>query len=449
MNADSASAERTPIGPGGRPDLSTGGAMSLEPDRHPIPGEVLVEMARLKGLSDGVVAVALTLVVFDIQLPAGVTEAELPSRLAALGPELVIYLLSFALVGSAWASHQRMLGQISRGDGLMVWLTLLSLLPITLLPACASLLGDFPNQFVAVVVFAADALAIQLTALLLWRHADHQALIHPSLDRRVVEGIGRRLVVTAVGFGMSMLLALVAPALAYASWVALFALVFSTDWVSWRQARSTTKEAISLDGATQARVRIRQGAAKLDVHAIESDTILLDGEFGGGVERMVSREPGGADIELTAPRVGGLLDPRYPWAWGRFSPDWDLGLNDRVPVSLSVETRGGTARLDLERLRLIELDVEADGSLVDISLPTDPGRLNVAVQARASAVTIRVPEGVAAWFRSDTDIPELDLDVARFPVAVAGREYRSADYDTAHHRVHVTAASAAGSIKVI
>ena len=166
------------------------------------PTEVLVEMARLKGLSDGVVAVALTLVVFDIRLPAGVTAADLGGSLVALGPELVIYLLSFAIVGSAWGSHQRLLGQISRGDGLLVWFTLLSLLPITLLPACASLLGDFPNQFVAVAVFATDALAIQLTAYLLWRHADHQALIDPSLDRRVVDGIGRRLVVTALGFGI-------------------------------------------------------------------------------------------------------------------------------------------------------------------------------------------------------------------------------------------------------
>ncbi len=406
-------------------------------------------MARLKGLSDGVVAVALTLVVFDIRLPAGVTDADLPGRLVALGPELAIYLLSFVLVGSAWASHQRLLGQISRGDGLLVWLTLLSLLPITLLPACASLLGDFPDQFVAVVVFAADALAIQLTAYLLWRHAGHQSLIDPSLDRRVVEGIGRRLVVTALGFGISIPLALVAPALAYASWVAVFALVVTTDWVSWRQALSTTQEAISIDGAHQARVHIRQESARLDVDAIESDTILLDGVFGGGVERMVSQQRGRTDIELTARPVGGLLDSRYPWAWGRFSPDWDLRLNDRVPVSLAVETKGGTAHLDLGRVRLTELDVRADASAVEVSLPADPGRLTVTVQARNAAVTIRVPDGVAAWLRSDKDIPELDLDIARFPVAVVGREYRSPDYDTARNRVDLTAVSAAGSITII
>jgi uncharacterized membrane protein len=413
------------------------------------PSEVLVEMARLKGLSDGVVAVALTLVVFDLRLPAGVTVAELPGRLAALGPELVIYLLSFALVGSAWASHQRLLGQISRGDGLLVWLTLVSLLPITLIPACASLLGDFPDQIVAVVIFAANALAIQLTAYLLWRHADHHALIDPSLDRRVVEGIGRRLVVTAFGFGLSIPLALVAPALAYALWVAVFALVFTTDWVSWRQALHTTKEAIRIDGATQARVRVRQEGANLEIDGIESDTVLLDGIFGGGVERRVNHEGGRADIDLTARRVGGLLDSRYPWAWGRYSPDWNVGLNARLPLSLSVETKGGTANLDLRQTRLTTLDVLADGSLVEVSLPADAGRLRVAVESRAAAVTIRIPEGLAAWLHSDREIPELEVDTDRFQVGVDGREHRSADYDTAANLVDLTAESAAGSIRIV
>ncbi len=406
-------------------------------------------MARLKALSDGVVAVALTLLVFDIRLPPGVPAADLAGSLLALGPELLIYLLSFAIIGSAWGSHQRMLGQISRGDGLLVWFTLLSMLPITLLPACASLLGDFPNQFVAVAVFAFDALAIQLTAYWLWRHASRQALIDPSLDRRVVDGIGRRHVVNALGFGLSIPLALVAPAIAYALWVAVFALVFTTDWVSWRLANRTTEEAIALDGATQARVQVRHGAGTLHLDAIESDTVLLDGVFGGGVERTVSHERGRADIELTLPRVGGLLDPRYPWAWGRFWPDWDLGLNDGVPVSLSVETKDGTADLDLGGVRLTELDVRADASVVEVSLPANAGQLTVDVLSKGAAVTIRVPHGVAAWIRGEEDIPELALDIARFPIVVLGREYRSADYDTARNRVDLTAVSAAGSIRII
>jgi uncharacterized membrane protein len=405
-------------------------------------------MARLKALSDGVVAFALTLLVLDIRVPAGVAAVDLAASLVALGPELLIYLMAFVVIGSAWGAHQRMLGQISRGDGLLVWFTLLSLLPITLVPACASLLGDFPNQFVAVAVFASNAVAIQLTAYVLWRHADRHGLIDRSLDRRVVDGIGRRHLVNGLGFALSIPLALVAPAIAYAVWIAVFVLIFTTDWVSWRQAISTTREAIPFDGATAARVQVRHAAGNLYIDAINRDSTLLEGVFGGGVERTVSHAGGRADIRLTLPRIGGLLDPRYPWAWGRSAADWDLGISERIPVSLSVESAGGTADLDFEGIRLADLDVRADGSTVAVSLPSNAGLMTVAVQSGASAVTVHIPAGVAAWIRGEEDIPELEVDSVRFPVVVIGREYRSPDYDTAANRVELTAKSAAGAIRI-
>jgi uncharacterized membrane protein len=81
--------------------------------------EMLVEMARLKGLSDAVVAFALTVLVLDIRIPAGVAVGDLPERLIDLGPALGVYLISFVVIGGAWLSQQRMLGQIERGDGLL------------------------------------------------------------------------------------------------------------------------------------------------------------------------------------------------------------------------------------------------------------------------------------------------------------------------------------------
>jgi hypothetical protein len=80
-----------------------------------------------------------------------------------------------------------------------------------------------------------------------------------------------------------------------------------------------------------------------------------------------------------------------------------------VPVSLSVDIRGGTADLDLGGVRVTELDVCADASVVEVSLPADVGQLTVAVLSKAAAVTIRVPHGVAAWIRGEKDIPELDI----------------------------------------
>jgi uncharacterized membrane protein len=140
-------------------------------ERRAITSEILVEMARIKGLSDGVVAFALTLLVLDIRIPEGLAAAQLPASLAALGPAAVVYLIAFAVIGEGWGSHQRMLGQIERGDGLLARYTLLSLLPITLVPAAASMLGDYPTTPIALGVFAGNVIGIQLTAFVLWRPA--------------------------------------------------------------------------------------------------------------------------------------------------------------------------------------------------------------------------------------------------------------------------------------
>lgn len=423
--------------------------MDRRQDRRAPPSEVLVEMARLKALSDGVVAVALTLLVFDIRLPERVALDDLPGSLVALGPELLVYLISFAIIGGAWGSHQRMLGQISRADGLLVWYTLLSLLPVTLLPACAALLGDFPDQTMAVAVFAADALAIQLTAYLLWRHASRHGLVDTALDARIVDGIRRRLALNVWLFALSIPLALVNAAIAYGLWIAVFALVFTTDWLSWQQAISTTEETITLDGARRARVQVRHTAGRLHMTALDRDGAVVDGVFGGGLDRAVSREGECADVELALPRHHGLLSPRYPWAWGRFSADWDLGISTRIPISLTIDTMGGIADLDLADVRLTDLDLQAKSSSVEIGLPTAAGRTTVHVDARAAVVVVRIPDGVAAWIRGERDMFELEVDVARFPMLVDHREYRSPSYGESHNRVEVSVSPSASSVKIV
>jgi len=129
------------------------------------PTESLVEMNRLNNLSDGVFAIALTLLAFDIRLPEGVLIGDLPKNLLELAPKFIVYLISFVVIGGAWGAQQRMLSQIKRGDGLLVWFNLFSLLFVGLLPASAALLGRYPKAFVAITCFALDVALIQLTTL--------------------------------------------------------------------------------------------------------------------------------------------------------------------------------------------------------------------------------------------------------------------------------------------
>jgi uncharacterized membrane protein len=415
--------------------------------RRRVRGEVLVEMARLKALSDGVVAFALTLLVFGIRVPAEVLNDDLPAAIGALGPEFAVYLLSFVLIGGAWGSHQRMLGQIERADGLLVWWTLLSLLPVTLVPACALLLGDHPTAPVALMVFALDVIAIQLTSSLLWRHAARHRLIDPDLDPRVVRVIGRRLWLLTGCFAVSIPLAFLWAPLAYLAWIATFALVFATDWVSWQQSRRATAGRIPLDGATHARVQIDYGAGLLSIEPADEPDALVNGSFSGGLERRTTRTEDAVDVRLGLPAQSSILSPRFPWAWG-VVVDWDIALTRTIPIDLRVDTPGGRARLDLEQLRIRRLELACPGSAVELTLPSAAGDTAVEIQAKGAMVVIHVPDGVAATI--DTVTPatgSLQADVTRFPPYHGG--HRSPDYETATNRVEIHADVAGGMIRVL
>ena len=417
---------------------------------QPAPSETVVELGRLKALTDGVVAVALTLLVFEIRVPSGISSADLPRSLLDLGPQLVVYLIAFVVIGGAWASHQRMLGQIVRGDGPLVWFTLLFLLPVTLLPPCAALLGDHPDAAVAIATFAVDVVAIQLASAWLWRHASRQRLIDSSLDRRVVAGIGRRLIFSAVVFLASIPLALLNPWIAYVLWLGVFALIFSTDWLSWRQAIRTTTESFSADGIQGAKIRIRHAGGKLRINAIDRDGILADGVFGGGLDKRVGGTAEVAELELSTPRQAGFLNSRYPWAWGgSYYPDWNLGFSRRVPIELAVESLGGLADLELGDLRLTELVLVSSAGEMKVGLPSHAGQTTVRVEARGASVDVHVPEGVASAIRGDMRSAAVVVDAARFPLIPEEATWRSTGYEAMPDRVDIEVEAAGSSVRIV
>lgn len=407
-------------------------------------------MGRVGGLSDAVYAVALTLLVLDLRLPEDVLAGDVPARLFELGPKLLVYLIGFVIIGGAWGSHQRMLGQIRRGDGLFVWLNLFSLLFVTLLPASAALLGRFPDTFIAVACFAVDVIFIQLTAWLLWRHASRHNLINPMLDPRVVTGIGRRLSLSGITFGLSIPLALLNTNLVYVIWIGLFILLFTTDWLSWQQAFKTEHATIPLDGATRAHVRVLHGVGHLQIKASANGDALVSGIFGGGLDAQIKRDGDAVDVQMRVPQKQGFMSWRFPWAWGRADRlDWTVELNRGLPITLDIETGASQADLDLSDLRITDLNLKTSASSMAVLLPAHAYRTNANIEASAASLTIHVPPGVAALIRTDEQMSSAEVDLNRFIMVSDAHEYRTADYETATHRVDLRISLAVSEVKVV
>ncbi len=407
-------------------------------------------MGRLKSLSDGVFAIALTLLVLDLRIPEGVLDGDLSTMLLGLVPKALVYLISFVVIGGAWGSHQRMIGQIKRGDGLLVWFNLFSLLFVTLVPASAALLGRFPNALAAITCFAADVVLIQLTAWWMWRYASQHGLVNPTLDPRVVVSIGRRLTISAIVFGLSIPLALLNTSVSYILWIGTFVLLFTTDWLSWQLAIKMQQVQIPLDGATRARIRVQYWAGELKIGANATTRDLIQGVFGGGVGSEISRMGDVLNVQLKNLARRGFMSLWYPWAWGKANVlDWTFGLGNQIPIVLDIEIAASQATLELGALQITELKMKTSASSVSIALPANAGQTAVNVEGSTASLIIRVPPDVAAFIRTSKADTITEIDLNRFPMIENGLEYRSINYETASNRVDIRLDVALSSAEIV
>ena len=206
-----------------------------------------------------------------------------------------------------------------RADGLVVPA---SLLPITLVPATAALLGDHPSTPLALVIFALNVIGITC----------HR----PPSCGGTPAGTGRSTTILIPGsssasagvcgsspscFAISIAMAPISVPLTYLAWTATFVLVFTTDWLSWQPSRPH-------DRGDDFRATARRGprcgyaamAASCTLTPARTLQTLLDGARSGAVSS------GGRPDQATRPRFrlashgrSAMLNLRYPWAWGAVS----------------------------------------------------------------------------------------------------------------------------------
>jgi uncharacterized membrane protein len=103
---------------------------------------------RLAALSDGVFAVAMTLLVLDLRVPAMEamhSERELWRALVALSPPLVMYMMSFMTLGIFWIGLQTQLNHLARSDRSLSWIHIVFLFTVSITPFCTTLLAEFPK----------------------------------------------------------------------------------------------------------------------------------------------------------------------------------------------------------------------------------------------------------------------------------------------------------------
>lgn len=178
-------------------------------------------LERLATLSDGIFAIAMTLLVLDIHVTPGLEAVAFRRMVHGLLPNIGAYGLSFAILAGVWRDHRRILQLAGPLGTLSIRLALAGLGVIALLPFPTTMLSEYASQSLAVVVYAGTIIVIdllQLALLLSIRRGPERA--RPSderVGRKIVMDLGTNIVV----FGATVPIAFASPSAAIWTWVSL------------------------------------------------------------------------------------------------------------------------------------------------------------------------------------------------------------------------------------
>jgi uncharacterized membrane protein len=157
---------------------------------------VNTETTRVEAFSDGVFAIAITLLILEIKVP-GPSSGALAAQLIKQWPSYVSFAISFAFIGIMWMNHHRLFTHIDRCDDLLLVFNLLLLLGVTVVPFPTSVLAMHlgrPDQRTAALVFNATYFFIAVFFNVLWRYASstERGLLAPDVDMASVKRISHQ-----------------------------------------------------------------------------------------------------------------------------------------------------------------------------------------------------------------------------------------------------------------
>ncbi len=143
------------------------------------------ETGRTEAFSDGVFAIAITLLILEIRVPH-VEGGALAELLLEQWPSYLAYILSFLVIAVMWVNHHNMFKYIRRTDNTFLFLNSLLLMVICAVNFSTALLADYildpVNQQIATIVYTGVNFLIAICFGLLWRHASYN---HRLLDRTI------------------------------------------------------------------------------------------------------------------------------------------------------------------------------------------------------------------------------------------------------------------------
>lgn len=152
------------------------------------------ETARIEAFSDGVFAIAVTLLILEVKIP-GAGAGPLSRLLLQQWPSYVAFVLSFSFIGIMWINHHRLFNHIRRSSDMLMILNLLLLLGVSAIPFPTAVLAIHlrgPDARLAAVLYNGVYVVVAIFFNILWRYALSHHLIGQEVDRVSADRISKQ-----------------------------------------------------------------------------------------------------------------------------------------------------------------------------------------------------------------------------------------------------------------
>jgi len=184
------------------------------------------ETQRIEAFSDGVFAIAITLLIIEIGVPHVSGNEGLASALGDLWPSYGAYVLSFVMIGIYWANHHSLFRLFVRTDHYFLMLNVFFLMAIAFLPFPTAVLGEYldnaQQRDAAVTLYALGLLLPAFGWILVWLYANARGLVDERLAPEYIRFLTAQYLLSNVLYGSALLLSFLDP------WIALVIVVALT-----------------------------------------------------------------------------------------------------------------------------------------------------------------------------------------------------------------------------
>jgi len=235
------------------------------------------QIDRLSFFSDGVFAIAITLLIIEIKVPVieHPTNEDLVHSLSEMSLKFIGFLISFAIVGHYWSVHHRIFGYLKKYNSSLLWLNLGFLCSVVLLPFSSGLLGEYSSELHLDIPYMVYVVNICLTGLMncwLWLYISNPKkhfLTHTISQARIRLGLYRSLIIPVV-FIISLIVLYVSPVIS--RFIPLL-IPFVLHWGMRGVEKSVNMKESILDPNTQPILN-----KNLDIESEKNDLLSIDEE---------------------------------------------------------------------------------------------------------------------------------------------------------------------------